>query len=198
MDTLFHTLAVVLTAEQRKILIRSLVLIKEQKPHAMFGKMLQFGFRGFENYTDAELITAAVEEHLGITLADVGLDETGSPLMQDWMKALRPGDEVFWKDPEEEATIERILAANADAPVEQAETLFREAWDRLPECHKIELAEQAGETWPLSTGVYTIAEIRSESGAIDSFDTVVVIRNFEGSEAEVFAHELRGSSSAAD
>lgn len=196
MDAQCRTSTVVLTADQRKHLIQALVLVMEQKPRAVFATMIQFGFRGLENYADADLISAAVEAGLGITLADVGLDESGSPLMEDWMKALAPGGEVFWRDPEEEAVIERILAVNAEGISPDEDLVFRENWDGLPEHHKIELAEQAGETWPLSTGVYTISEIKTESGKIESFNTIIVIRNFEGSEAEVFAHELRNGSRA--
>lgn len=140
---------------------------------------------------DRDPAPGSVEAGLGITLADVALDESGSTLMEDWMKALAPGEEVFWQDPEEEAVIERILAVNAEGISPEEYVVLREDWDHLLEHHKIELANQAGETWPRSSGVYTISEIRSESGKIESFDTIVVIRNFDGFEAEVFARELR-------
>jgi hypothetical protein len=41
-----------------------------------------------------------------------------------------------------------------------------------------------------SSGFYRITDIESESGAIETEDTVVRLLNDEGSHAEVFAHEL--------
>ena len=41
------------------------------------------------------------------------------------------------------------------------------------------------------SGPYTVFEIRSESGEVDFPDTLISIRNAAGSQAEVFAHELR-------
>ena len=43
----------------------------------------------------------------------------------------------------------------------------------------------------ISSGPYTVLEIRSESGEVDFPDTLISIRNAAGSQAEVFAHELR-------
>ena len=43
----------------------------------------------------------------------------------------------------------------------------------------------------ISSGPYTVFEIRSESGEVDFPDTLISIRNAAGSQAEVFAHELR-------
>lgn len=41
----------------------------------------------------------------------------------------------------------------------------------------------------LSTGLYTVRQIHSESGTVESFDTILLLAH-EGSLAEVFAHEL--------
>lgn len=40
------------------------------------------------------------------------------------------------------------------------------------------------------SGPYTVLEIKSESGNVDFADTLIEIRNQEGSHAEVFSHEL--------
>ena len=42
----------------------------------------------------------------------------------------------------------------------------------------------------LSSGTYTIVSIYSDSGHIDSTDTIVMLKNEAGSECEVLAHEI--------
>jgi hypothetical protein len=42
----------------------------------------------------------------------------------------------------------------------------------------------------ISSGFYEVVSILSESGTVESEDTILFIKNKSGSEAEVFAHEL--------
>lgn len=43
----------------------------------------------------------------------------------------------------------------------------------------------------VSSGYYTVHEILSDSGAIEDDDTMLMLKNNDGSNTEVFAHELR-------
>ena len=43
----------------------------------------------------------------------------------------------------------------------------------------------------VSSGVYFVTEVLTETGQVTDFDDMLVIRNTEGSHAEVFASELR-------
>lgn len=173
-----------LSEELRKALLKDIVrdrmdLISRSK--CLFRQVIEEGIKGFKDFTDAELIKAAVDAGLGISLADAGFDETGNPLLSDWLMSLLPGSEVYWVDPADLDAIGNTMAFH---------DLSSEFWCTLSVDQKAELAREAGENWPGSSGLYTIVLINTESGKIESRDSVVVLKNEAGSEAEVFAHEL--------
>lgn len=173
-----------LSDDQRQSLLRDLVndrmdLISRSR--CLFRQVIEEGIKGFNDFTDAELIKAAVDAGLGISLADAGFDEAGSPLLSDWLMNLLPGAEVYWVDPADLDVIGNTMAFH---------DLSSEFWDSLSDAQKAELAREAGETWSGSSGLYTIALINTESGKIESLDSIVMLKNEAGSRAEVLPREL--------
>lgn len=72
-----------LSIEHHDILLRA--LISDRIDVLMTSReyledVVKTGLKGFNVYSDAELIKAAVDADLGVTLADIGLDETGNPI----------------------------------------------------------------------------------------------------------------------
>jgi len=184
MQNLWPSEKPLLPYEQRQSLLRALVndrmdLISRSK--CLFRQVIEEGIKGFNDFTDTELVKAAVDAGLGISLADAGFDETGNPLLSDWLLSLLPGSEVYWVDPADLDVIGNTMAFH---------DLSSEFWESLSDAQKTELAREAGETWPGSSGLYTIALINTESGKIESLDSIVVLKNEAGSRAEVLPREL--------
>lgn len=44
----------------------------------------------------------------------------------------------------------------------------------------------------ISSGWYRVHDIYSESKTVESSDTVLLVKNETGSQAEIFAHEIKG------
>lgn len=173
-----------LSPEQRSTLFKGLVndrvlLLTTSTGYAE--QVVIEGIKGFNDHSDPELIKAAVDAELTFSLGMAFLDEHGIPLPADESLALVPNDEMFWKDPAEVDVLKNIL---------EFHDISRIFWDGLLEHQKSELAFEAGEVWSGSSGIYQVVKVNTESGKVETRDSVLMLRNDAGSEAEVFAHEL--------
>lgn len=181
-----------LAPEQRAILFNALVndqvylLITSS---SRCEQIVKEGVKGLNEYSDEDLLKAAVASGLGISLAGAGFErladtvfgDKGKPLFDGWLAGLHSGDEVIWTDPAEAPMLDAIL---------EFHDLSREFWDSLTLEQKEQVAIEAGETWPSSSGTYRVLLVVTQSGQVESRDSVLVLKNEAGLRVEVLAHEL--------
>lgn len=183
-----------LSPAQRAILAEDLASNRESRlSTAAFRKAVaRHGLASLEAMSDTALLLEAYRAGLPITLADAGFDKladaTQNRLIKhdDWYASLCVGSSVYWVDPEEEAARNTIL---------EYHDMSLEFWDSLSLDAMTELAREAGMSWPFSSGIYRIAMIASDSGVIESNDSIVMLMNEDGSLVEAHPSELRPADS---